>query len=79
MRRESFGKVLGYMATKPAASNVQIAMELGIQESVVSRCIKELTEKGIIVKEPSGTRSVYAIVDSHRERVASAMRHICGE
>ena len=79
MRRESYGKVLGFMLTRPAASNVEIAMELGVQESVVSRCIKELTEKGIVVRDISGTRSTYAIDDSHRERIASAMRRIYGE
>ena len=79
MRRESYGKVLGFMLARPMASNVEIAMELGIQESVVSRCIKELSEKGIVVKEPSGSRSVYTIDDSHKERVAGAMRRIYGE
>jgi DNA-binding transcriptional regulator PaaX len=67
------------MATQPAASNAEIARELGIQESIVSRCIKELSEKGVLVKEPSGIRSAYTIVDSHRERVASIMRRIYSE
>jgi predicted transcriptional regulator len=79
LRRDAVGKVLGYMATQPAASNAEIARELGIQESIVSRCIKELSEKGVLVKEPSGIRSAYTIVDSHRERVASIMRRIYSE
>jgi predicted transcriptional regulator len=79
VRREAFGKVLGLMLTKPGASNVEIAMDLGIQESVVSRCVRELSEKGIVVKEQSGSRGAYAIDDSHKERVASAILRIYGE
>ena len=78
MRRESYGKVLGFMLTRSATSNVEIAMELGVQESVVSRCIKELTEKGIVVRDISGTRSTYAIDDSYRDRIASAMERLNG-
>ena len=46
MRREAMGKVLAYMLTQAAASNSEMARELGIQESIVSRCIKELIRKG---------------------------------
>jgi predicted transcriptional regulator len=79
LRRDALGKVLGYMATRPAASNAEIARELGIQESIVSRCVKELSEKGVLVKEHSGTRSAYTLVDARREHVASIMRRIYGE
>ena len=79
LRRDAVGKVLGYMATRPTASNADIAKELGIQESIVSRCVKELSEKGIITKAPYGARSAYTIVDSHRDRVASIMRRIYGQ
>ena len=67
------------MLTRLAVSNVEITKELGLQESLVSRCIKELVEKGIVVKEPSGLRGAYTIDDLQRERVASAIRRIEGE
>ena len=57
------GKCLGYIMTGAASSNSEMAHGLGIQESIVSRSVKELTEKGVIVKETSGTRSAYTIVD----------------
>ena len=79
MRREAMGKVLGYIMTCAASSNAEMAHGLGIHESIVSRSVKELAEKGVIVKETYGTKSVYTIVDAHRERVASAMRRIYGE
>ncbi len=79
VRRESYGKVLRYMLTRLAVSNVEITKELGLQESLVSRCIKELVDKGIVVKEPSGLRGAYTIDDLQRERVASAIRRIEGE
>ena len=79
LRRESYGKVLGYMLMQPVSSNVEIAMKLGLKESLVSRCIKELSEKGIVVKEPSGSRNFYTLDHSHRERVANAIRRIEGD
>ncbi len=79
VRRDSYGKLLVYMLTRRSVSNVEITKELGLQESLVSRCIKELAEKGIVVKEPSGLRGAYTIDDLQRERVASAIRHIEGE
>ena len=79
MRREAIGKVLAYIMTQAAASNSEMARDLGMQESIVSRSIKELMEKGIIAKEPYGMRSAYTIADSHRDRVASIMRRIYGE
>jgi predicted transcriptional regulator len=78
MRREAVGKVLMYMMTKPATPNADMARDLGLQESIVSRCVKELAEKGVITKEPLGTRSAYVIVDTRRDGIASAMRRIYG-
>jgi predicted transcriptional regulator len=79
VRRDSYGKVLGYMVTRRDVSNMEITRELGIRESLVSRYIKDLTEKGIIIKDQSGFSSAYAIDDSQRERVAKAIRQVEGE
>ena len=76
MRREAMGKVLAYIMTQEAVSNSEMARELGMQESIVSRSVKELMEKGIVVRNISGTRSVYTIDDSQHERIASTMERM---
>lgn len=77
MRRDAMGKVLGIMLKKPGISNVEIARELDIKESVVCRCVKELSEKGVIAKEPTGRGC--SVEESQREHVVAAMRRIYGE
>jgi predicted transcriptional regulator len=76
MRRGTVGKVLSLMLEKPGISNVEIAKELGLQESVVSRCVKELSEKGVVADAPGGTGR--SVVEAHRDHVAAAVRHIQG-
>jgi DNA-binding CsgD family transcriptional regulator len=71
MRREAIGRTLGLMLEKPGISNVEIAKELDIKESVVSRHIKELAERSIIEKGADG----YAVKDEHRQAVADMVRH----
>ena len=53
--------------------------EVGLPESAVSRYMKELAEKGIVVKElaPMGT-SAYFLVNERRARVAKAMEIMKG-
>jgi predicted transcriptional regulator len=76
MRRGTVGKVLSLMLEKPGISNVEMAKELGLQESVVSRCVKELSEKGLVTGgSGSPERSV---VEAHREHIVAAMRHLQG-
>lgn len=77
MRRDAMGRVLGLMLEKPGISNVEIARELDIKESVVCRCVKELSEKGIITKEPPGKGC--SVEEAHRGHVAMALRRIQGE
>jgi hypothetical protein len=71
MRREAIGRTLGLMLERPGISNVEIVKELDIKESVVSRHIKELTERSIIENGTGG----YAVKDEHRQAVADMMRH----
>lgn len=54
LRRESVGKVIGLIAEKPGITNAEIARELGLPDSLISRYLKELTEKGIVEKPGGG-------------------------
>ena len=76
MRRDSMGRMLGLMVEKPGISNVEIARELDIKESVVSRCVKELSEKGVVVRD---TEKGCFVDEGHREYVARAARRLYGE
>jgi predicted transcriptional regulator len=79
MRREGMRKILGTLLNKPGLSNVQLSGELGIQESAVSRYMKELAEKGLVVKElaPMGSSS-YFLANERRAHVAKAMEIMKG-
>jgi predicted transcriptional regulator len=79
MRRDGMRKILAVLLTNPGLSNVQLSGELGIQESAVSRYMKELAEKGLVVKElaPMGT-SAYFLSNDRRVHVAKAMEIMKG-
>jgi predicted transcriptional regulator len=74
LRRDGMRKILGLLLTKPGLSNAQLSGELGIQESAVSRYMKELAERGIVVKElaPMGT-SAYFLSNDRMAHVVKAM------
>jgi predicted transcriptional regulator len=74
MRRGAIGKVLGLMLEKPGMSNAEMAKELNLQESAVCRCIKELSDKGIISRDDQG--NVCSINKTHREHIISAIERI---
>lgn len=76
MRREAMGRILRLMAEKPGISNADIARELAIRESVVSRCVRELSEKGVVARD---TGKGCFVGEEHRECVARASRRIYGE
>ena len=79
IRREGMRKILCVLLVRPGMSNAELSSVSGIQESAVSRYMKELAEKGIVVKElaPMGT-SAYFVVNERRARVAKAMELMKG-
>jgi predicted transcriptional regulator len=77
MRREVIGRVLMLLAENPCMSITQISKELDIQESAVSRCIKELSEKGIITRESVGKKCL--LDDVQREHINTAIKRMNGE
>jgi predicted transcriptional regulator len=77
MRRDAIGKVLRLLLDNPCMTNAEISRKLNINESVVNRSIKELSEKGIITREPSGKKCL--LDDVQREHINMAIKHINGE
>lgn len=79
LRRDSMGKILGLLARRPGISNVEIAGEVGIPESITSRYLKELSERGV-VKNSSFTRErAYSIDENYTGYVADAIKRLQGQ
>ncbi len=77
VRREPTRKVLGLLLERPGLTNVDLSRELGIAESTISKYIKELSSKDIIMKEPlPGGRFAYSIPKEYAERVAVALESL---
>lgn len=77
IRREPTRKVLGLLLEKPSLTNVDLSRELDIAESTISKYIKELSSKDIIMKEPlPGSRFAYSIKKEYKERVAMALESL---
>jgi predicted transcriptional regulator len=77
IRREPTRKVLGLLLEKPGLTNVDLSRELDIAESTISKYIKELSSKEIIMKEPlPGGRFAYSIRKEYMERVAMALESL---
>ncbi len=79
MRRSAMGKVLAVMLRKPGLSNVEISRELNVPESVVSRCVKELSEKNVIVRAVEASKGTYHVREACSKHVADAIKRLQGQ
>lgn len=80
MRREPIRKVLETLAKKPGLSNIQLSKELSLPESAMSKHMKELYVKGIVMKQPMpGGTLAYDIRDEYKGHVLKAMERMQGE
>ncbi len=72
MRRGQIRKLLGILARQPVLANMDIAMEMGLPESSVSRYLAELYKWGIVEKRKSESgKLIYCIVEKYVPVVAS--------
>ena len=77
MRRESINKVLNKLLKKPGMSNMELANELGVQDSSTIRQIKELLAKGILLKEQTQDgKLVYSINNCYKEQIVFAAERL---
>jgi predicted transcriptional regulator len=77
MRRDSIKKLLNKLLDKPGMSNMELAKELGVQDSSTIRQIKELLEKGILLKrQTQNGKLVYSINNSYREPIVFAIERL---
>ncbi len=71
MRREQIRKLLCILAGRPGLANMDIATEMRLPESSVSRYLAELYEKGIVEKRKSDSGKLnYFIMDRYTPVVA---------
>ena len=77
LRREAPRRVIEKLMESPGLSNGELSDQLGLPESAMSKYMKELCSKGIILKEQApGGRLAYAIKDEYKEKVADAIKNI---
>ena len=73
MRRDGMKKILELLNEKPGLTNLELSSALGLQESAISRYMKELSEKGIVVRDViSQGRLAYTIKNDYRKAVSMA-------
>jgi predicted transcriptional regulator len=67
MRREPMKNMLSTMARKDAMTNQEISMSASMQESAVSKYLRELISIDIVVRSPAnGEKPVYSIDGKYR-------------
>jgi predicted transcriptional regulator len=75
LKREPTSKLLGALAGQSGMTNAKISAESGLSYSDVNRYLKELTAKGIVVKEAmSQYRYQYRIVPNLEDYIAQNLR-----
>lgn len=73
-KRDGMRKILAVLLEYPAMSNTELAKRTGLQESGVSRYMKELTGKGIVEKGYSNDSLAYRIPDRYRDSIDTALK-----
>lgn len=73
VRRDVMHKILGLLIERPGLSNMQISQALDIPESAVSKYMKELSSRGIVMKSPKGS---YSIKTEHQKLITNALKHM---
>lgn len=75
LMREPTGRLLGAMSGKTALTGSQIAADSGMSYSDINRSLKELTAKGVVIKESvSADRYHYRISSEHEEYIMKNLR-----
>jgi predicted transcriptional regulator len=79
MRRDGIGKVLILLLKDPGMSNVDLSKALNVQESVTSRYMKELLERGVVAKaQTSDGRLSYSVKAEYNDTVGSVAKRLNG-
>jgi hypothetical protein len=75
LKRDPTSRLLGAMTRKPAMTGSQISVDSGLAYSDINRYLKELTAKGVVLKESTGTdRYQYRIAPAYEEFIAGSLR-----
>ncbi len=75
LRRSHVKEILKAIIASPGIQNIDLATELGLHEGTVSRCMRMLTTRGIVVKaSANGDKAVYKIVEKYKPLVMSCLK-----
>jgi predicted transcriptional regulator len=76
MKRENVKKILELLLEHPGLSNLELSNQLKLHESAASRYMKELTDKGIVTREPSQeSMNGYNIKSEYKNAIVNAAKH----
>lgn len=75
MRRDAIRRVLKALMIKPGLSNVQLSKELGLPESAMSKYMKELYARGIVIKRRTAGGVSYTVTEEAKSSIARALEH----
>lgn len=77
MKREGVRRILNMLHEKPGLSNSELSSSLSMQDSAISRYMKELMDHGIVEKSQTQEgKTVFSIKDEHRGRITSTARQV---
>jgi len=76
LRRDSIRKVLSALIRKPGLSNIQLSQELNLPESAMSKHMKELCARDLVIKQWMAGSVSYRIKDEAKSTIVKALECI---
>ena len=75
LRRPHVAEILKIVIARPGLQNAEVATMLGLQENAVSRIMRMLAVRGIVVKTSAkGEKAAYKIADQYRVLILSCFQ-----
>ena len=75
LRRSHVKEILYVLLDKPGIQNLGVAAELGLHEGTVSRCMRMLTARGIVVRaSANGEKAAYMIVERYGSLIMCGLK-----
>ncbi|WP_424357222.1 winged helix-turn-helix transcriptional regulator [Methanocella sp. MCL-LM] len=75
LRRPHVKEILKAIIAQPGIQNIEVAASLGVQESVVSRCMRMLAVRGVVVKTSAkGEKAAYKTAEQYLVLILSSIQ-----
>jgi|AGTN01.2.fsa_nt_gi Uncharacterized protein conserved in archaea len=75
LKRDPPSRLINAMVGKPALTGSQISAGSGLSYSDINRYLKELTAKGVVIKEPTDSdRYQYRLAQEYEDYIANSLK-----